>query len=386
MYTYSSVIGATNVNIFGLVLLIVIMVAHGHRLRRDDEEMLYLLKMMVATAVGCIVNLIIYHLDGVPGLFTKYILLVGTTYIYLLYVLNGLWWFKFFQHHLKYTEKRWGIYFQILAVVEIIFLILDIKGDYIFIIDSQNRFYRGPYYFIYFIIMITIMLATICMYFLARRKMKFRFFPVILYVLPVLVAEVLQQQDERLAIIIPSMAISLTGIMSGLSNEKIYRDPLTGIFNRTYLNYLESNAKKQKETEVFGVMLDLNGFKKINDTFGHDTGDDALINTAKILSDVVGYKGSAIRYAGDEFVLVIVTNDEKTIEDIQNEITNEFEIFNRNSGKPYQLSAAMGVMKIDIKQQSIKDSIYELDKRMYENKQLYYMEKYHDRRKANTKS
>ena len=88
----------------------------------------------------------------------------------------------------------------------------------------------------------------------------------------------------------------------------LYTDELTQIFNRRYLKevipgYL-TQAGKEKFTVAF-YMIDMDNFKAINDGYGHGVGDRALKHFSKIISENIQDKGIAIRYAGDEFVLII---------------------------------------------------------------------------------
>ncbi len=86
------------------------------------------------------------------------------------------------------------------------------------------------------------------------------------------------------------------------------RDPLTGMLNKAAakkaaMDALES-AKKDGELVTF-VMIDLDNFKTINDTFGHMFGDTTLVNVARIIMDSVGDRGIAGRIGGDEFFIVL---------------------------------------------------------------------------------
>lgn len=87
----------------------------------------------------------------------------------------------------------------------------------------------------------------------------------------------------------------------------IFEDELTGISNRRFLrNYLEHKvAWAEPETRLSLLMLDLDGFKEINDTYGHEVGDAALVWVAEQLRDVAGAHGLPIRYAGDEFIVLM---------------------------------------------------------------------------------
>ncbi len=94
----------------------------------------------------------------------------------------------------------------------------------------------------------------------------------------------------------------------------LYTDELTKIYNRRYLKEVIPGHLVRAEEEEFSVvlyMIDMDKFKNINDSFGHAVGDSALQLFSKILYEESREKGDAIRYAGDEFVLVLSELDKK---------------------------------------------------------------------------
>ena len=103
----------------------------------------------------------------------------------------------------------------------------------------------------------------------------------------------------------------------------LYTDELTQIFNRRYLKEVIPGYLIQAGKEKFTValyMLDMDNFKAINDGYGHRVGDQALKHFSKIISENIQDKGIAIRYAGDEFVLIISKLTKKTARDLGMEI------------------------------------------------------------------
>ena len=95
----------------------------------------------------------------------------------------------------------------------------------------------------------------------------------------------------------------------------IFEDELTGIYNRRFLlNYFEYKIPWDSlETHpVSLIMLDINYFKQINDTHGLGAGDQALIWVATLLREASGDTGLPIRYAGDEFIILLPKTDKQT--------------------------------------------------------------------------
>jgi diguanylate cyclase (GGDEF)-like protein len=109
----------------------------------------------------------------------------------------------------------------------------------------------------------------------------------------------------------------------------LYTDELTKIYNRRYLKEVIPGHLARAEEEGFAValyMIDMDKFKNVNDTYGHGVGDNALQLFSKIISQESKEKGDAIRYAGDEFVLVLSELDKKEARqiglDIQKKLTD----------------------------------------------------------------
>ena len=214
---------------------------------------------------------------------------------------------------------------------------------------------------------------SIALYMIAKKSGGLlKFFPIAVFIVPAAVGISLQFFIYGISTIWLSLAISIAGIMTASKNEIIFMDRLTGIYNRSYLDHLQKQIQKRKDYLVSGIMIDLNGFKSINDRLGHAVGDDALITAARIFSDVVNEKGCAIRYAGDEFVILLNTADTQLVQNVILQIRNSLEEHNNRGEKPYVLSASMGFAVFDLRQQSISMFMNIMDMRMYEDKARYY--------------
>ncbi|MEC8484409.1 MAG: GGDEF domain-containing protein, partial [Pseudomonadota bacterium] len=94
------------------------------------------------------------------------------------------------------------------------------------------------------------------------------------------------------------------------SNEKLkiqaVTDPLTGLYNRRYMEDLLLNS----DQDLFIAMADVDNFKQVNDSFGHDVGDDVLMGIAKIMQSACGANGVVGRWGGEEFIIVMYVESE----------------------------------------------------------------------------
>ena len=96
------------------------------------------------------------------------------------------------------------------------------------------------------------------------------------------------------------------------------RDALTGIYNRRYLTeFLDRTLESCKLSgrHIYFLMMDVDLFKHINDTYGHGFGDEVLVATATIVSSMLRKSDALVRFGGEEFAAVLYgTNDQKAVE------------------------------------------------------------------------
>ena len=101
-----------------------------------------------------------------------------------------------------------------------------------------------------------------------------------------------------------------------IHKEKIYIDPVTGVYNKRY--YVEKLSKMDNAAAL--MFADIKNFKRINENFGHQAGDDVLRQVAGVLRDVAAGKGDVLRYSGDDFVTVFFNATEEELSEIQKEM------------------------------------------------------------------
>ena len=92
--------------------------------------------------------------------------------------------------------------------------------------------------------------------------------------------------------------------------ELAYTDSMTEVQNR---NAYEEKLKKLRKpssniSRITVIVIDINGMKEINDSYGHFSGDDAIKTVAKALKDTIGTKADIYRIGGDEFVCISESN------------------------------------------------------------------------------
>jgi diguanylate cyclase (GGDEF)-like protein len=151
------------------------------------------------------------------------------------------------------------------------------------------------------------------------------------------------------------------------------RDPLTGLFNRTFFNEILLNEveRSKRYGDSFSIiMLDINNFKWINDTYGHIFGDKILKDCATIIQESVRASDILVRFGGDEFLVVVPEDSERECEEIIGRIKSRIDKWNLHYASPdYDLSLSAGCARFG-EGMEIMAVLKEADEKMYHDKRV----------------
>ncbi len=150
-------------------------------------------------------------------------------------------------------------------------------------------------------------------------------------------------------------------------------DALTGLPNRRFIKtFFDSqfDGKTQKNINMVFIFLDLNGFKSINDKYGHDAGDKVLKVTAQRLKFCISKKDMLVRLGGDEFLicLMLEENNQHIIDGIQNRIRESISKPIMFEADKLRITTSIGISTSFKEGGQVNDLIALADKRMYEDK------------------
>lgn len=148
-------------------------------------------------------------------------------------------------------------------------------------------------------------------------------------------------------------------------------DDMTGLFNRrAFEEDCANHIKNDRISTISILMMDVNGLKTVNDTYGHLAGDELLIEAAKCIQTAVGELGRAYRTGGDEFVALLTCGEEKQRDVLQ---TLEQLVGCARCSYPCELSISKGLVVCKEHPDLTFDEMRDLaDKRMYADKEDYY--------------
>ena len=333
-------------------------------------------------ALACITDPITALVNSRPGAWFYRVGMISNSILFLCGT-AAIWsWTIMMEHHLFGGLRR--VRAVIIAVPNAVMTVLMFVNFFtpvIFRLDENNTYQRCGGYFLVVLAELGYVVYALYRYYQARKEGGIlKFFPVRNFIIPLTAGIIVQTIFFGISVIPASSAVAYVSILVSLMNEKIYRDNLTGLYNRAYLDDILARLHKRHARPLAGVMIDLNGFKEINDGFGHLTGDEALIDAAGILNRAVGAQGSVIRYAGDEFILLLNLQDSVKIQECLARVKEETDHFNVVGGRPYQLSMACGTSMLNPETTSAEDFLNTIDHQMYEAKRQYYQETGRNRR------
>ena len=367
-------------NIISILLIGTLYLANRQK-AEYDRDMRLLQQMMVTIGIANISDCCVYYLAGSSNIVIKVLVFLSGSGLFLGNVMIGYLWAKFIMVHMNipFSDIRRNIY-RTIGLISIVLLVINIFYPLVFSV-SDGRYQRGFAYIIFLIFAAFYILDSLYLYVKRVKKNgSLKLFPVHIFLIPVILGVVIQAFFVEIAITWTSIAISVAGIMTALKNEIIFKDCLTGLYNRMYLEFIHKRACNKKDCWVSGIMIDLNGFKQINDNYGHAEGDLALCIVADLLRKSFSEYGVVTRYAGDEFVIMLNTTDDQLIQKIIKSAKKNFVTENEKSDKPYQLSASMGYAITNLSNETIDDFMNRIDEQMYQDKMKYY--EHNDRRNS----
>ena len=342
--------------------------------------------MIYITTAGCLIEILTFVINGrvfASAVTLSYILnslcFIGTCsvgYLWCLYVD-----FRIFNSIGRLRKRA-----KLLAIplaADVLLNVVNMSGcGIIFSVSDDNVYARGNLVITVYIVLFFYFIYSIVLMERAKRSgLHVRFFPLYYFVVPCIVGTIVQGCFYGITLGWTAVAIAMLLIYIQAQSLNTFVDSLSGLFNRKYMDYILSQIRLDPGISLYGIMIDVNNFKAINDLHGHSSGDDAIRAIGSILADTVAGNGLAVRYAGDEFIVLLKTGNPDDTDKMMKQIRNSAENFNEISGKPYLISFAMGCSKFDEVSGDVEKFLSELDLKMYADKRSYYSESGVDRRR-----
>jgi len=360
----------TVTNFIGITILFVLLISSYLVRQRKQLSDRVFSAMIGITIAACIGETASFWVDGKTFAGVRTLSAVISTVLFAMNVTLSFMWCVYVDLRLYKQKSRLKKYYTRLAIPSaalILALIPNLKWGYLFSIDENNIYHRQPLGYIYFFsVFMYLGLSVVVRYRYYKGSQKARFFPIWMFITPIIIGSTIQLFFYGISLVWCSIAIALAGTYMSLQNELSYIDPLTQLYNRNYLDHILSDISS-RGAHVGGIMIDIDFFKSINDMYGHSIGDQALINAAELIRNAKPSKSVAVRFAGDEFIIVSEADSEFELLNIEKSIRNHLNKFNAAGRTDYQLSFSMGKSLFN-GDSTIDRFLSEMDDNMYSEK------------------
>ena len=288
-------------------------------------------------------------------------------------------WFLFSENEQesKVVKTKAGLILSIIPLIVYIILVIgSYKHGWLFYIDGEGSYQRGNFYIVKIIIACfyigaTSFKATAKAFIKKNYLNKEKYIALASFVAFPSIAVILQVLFVGSPMISAGVAFAAVQVYIFSREQLISVDPLTKLNNRNVLmNYLDGKMKSNNDTkDLYVFVMDLDYFKKINDTFGHIEGDEAIVMVADVLRSVVRKTNYFVcRYGGDEFIAVCETDKDFNPEEFGNEINHLLVEETLRKDKVYNLHLSIGYAKYNDIIETIPEFIDIADEHLYEIK------------------
>ncbi|WP_298623262.1 diguanylate cyclase [uncultured Legionella sp.] len=185
--------------------------------------------------------------------------------------------------------------------------------------------------------------------------------------------ETINLEDHKLLINafseLTALALANVRLRENLRYQSI-RDPLTGLYNRRYLEdymFKQIHQADRSKSVLSVMMMDLDHFKKLNDTYGHDAGDAALKEFGKVIMSDIRISDLAARFGGEEFIVVLYDTDADSARIRAEHIRNAVSMIQIRYGAQIvgPITVSIGISEYPKEGQTIETLIENADRALY---------------------
>ena len=359
-------------------MLLAILLICRHKTRRNRRVTDKIFSFIIYLAVvGTFLETMTFVMDGHGGAFLRVLNFFCNSVEYACTTSAATLWVFYVDMNLYRNTKRLNkIYVPVIISWSLMMVLLigNIFGGYAFTVDGANVYHRQPFGYIFYVHLLGCYIVSIIIYLRFRANHgKAQFFPIWMFMTPLFISIFIAISFYGISVSFLGCSIGLVGLYVNIQSKISLVDGRTGLYNRAYIEHAMIDARHSKRYIFSGIMLDIDNFKQINDTYGHSVGDDALVEASRMLVNATDRNSVAFRYAGDEFIVLVrmtAGNAEelrgRTLA-VMDRITAETEKFNSGREVPYRIVFSMGYSMFDT-DHSDDEFFHNMDLEMYKDK------------------
>lgn len=366
--------------ILNMYSIAIILIIYFHALKFFEKDSLpdRLYMLILYITILMLGMDILSRFDGNTSIIYPVFNTIGNFALFLMSPVLPSLWVAYVHFQVFREERKTRRLFYPLCIINVINAIILIFSQFFgwfYYIDSNNIYHRGPLFLFPAFITIMLLIAAFTLTIINRRNLgKKSFLALIFFAIPPFISVILQITYYGISLMLNSVVLSLLVVFLNIQNHSMYTDYLTGVYNRKKLDaYLkEKVSMSTKEKSFSAILIDINNFKYINDTYGHDIGDNALGTAAKLLRSCLRTNDFIARLGGDEFCIVLDISSRSDLKAMVCRIKNCLEKYNKSGSHLYELGFSMGYAVYAYhSHMSAEEFLRQIDILMYEEKRAY---------------
>ena len=363
---------ALNVIFGSCLIIILIFIDYSNNYNTDRFQRRIFCRVLFCVFVSAVFNMAYHLAAGRSGMIFYYLVSVFSA-LHFLFLAFSFYSIGIFADYTIFRDqlrtRKITIVARVICVIYFVILALNMKFRSTFYITENNALWRDDC-----IVRAAFNYAPILFMlfdFISSRKIfkKHHLYMILLFVCLSFAGPALDTFFGTARLVWPCLTAALLYAYFFIIRTDIQIDSLTGIGNRYSFNeFIDKLARLNSGESYAIVMIDMDHFKEINDTLGHQEGDNALRDMAAIIKNNIRGSDFAARYGGDEFILAASAKHQ--IEKLMNRIQHAINVQNEKRIRPFDIQISYGYdVYTSGGGQTIEEFLAHIDRLMYKHKE-----------------
>jgi diguanylate cyclase (GGDEF)-like protein len=371
------------VSVVGIALLVLILLNQRKSVGSSSQQRQFN-RMIYASIAILIIDAACWVIDGTtfPGARTANFII--ETLYYFFNIFMPFLWAVYSETEInsdvKVVRRRKSL-LTVPVIFYIVLLLLNTKNGLIFVIDAQNVYHRGKGLIITFLLAYGYLLYASLRALWKASTYNWRgegkqYLAMAYFLIPPTIGGIIQTLYFGMNCIWIGTVIGAVLVYIDMLNRQISTEPLTGLNNRReLLKFLARETRESGRSNVLAlIMMDIDHFKEVNDTYGHFRGDEVIVFVADILKRSCKDTSAFLaRIGGDEFCIVYPADSVEAVEWLIAKVGNNISSWNASHVEQIPLSLSIGYSVWNAEEGDTTDALYRrADQSMYEMKRSRY--------------
>ena len=338
-----------------LILLILLMRTHTNEDQQYEQQLF--VRLLAFSAAFCLADLLWLFADQKILEIPRIVNAILNVIYYALAGQVSFVWFMYSEQVQKAPTVSTAVRRHLCRIPVLILIVLAVASiwtGWFFHVDEQGDYHRGPLYWLdlaipYGYLAVTTGRAVQAVFKNRNYLERAKNLMLASFAVPPAIFGIAQALFPGVPMFCVGMTIAILIFYLEMRERLISLDPLTKLNNRRQLLiYLSERIAPKNIRPMYLMMMDVDKFKEINDTYGHLEGDNALVRVSKVLHgyvDAYEKRCFAARYGGDEFVLICETDDLEWIRTSCEQIQQTIDAVNSAVNSRYDLKLSIGCIR-----------------------------------------